>query len=89
MVSGHGVRGGRGRCYSLWRDFLVCAERHGTYGPGICQLERADYIECLHHTKLVNEPFEQMFLMVGILRSAKKQNLSLWFFSGVPNLNQL
>ena len=45
---------------------MACAEAHGTYGPGVCQLQREDYLECLHHTKLVNEPFEQMFLMVGI-----------------------
>ncbi len=53
MVSGHGVRGGRGRCFTLWRDFMSCAERRGTYGAGVCQEERADYMECLHGSKLV------------------------------------
>lgn len=54
MVTGHGWNGGRGRCYTLWRDFMVCATRHGSYGPGVCQNEREDYIECLHHRKLVH-----------------------------------
>ena len=55
MVTGHGVRGGRGRCFTLWRDFMACAERHGSYGHGVCQEQREDYLECLHHTKLVSE----------------------------------
>jgi len=33
---------------------MKCAERHGSYGPGICQNEREDYVECLHHKKLVS-----------------------------------
>ena len=32
---------------------MACAARHGTYGAGVCQGEREDYIECLHHNKLV------------------------------------
>lgn len=52
MVTGYGFRGGRGRCYTLWMDFMACAERHRSYGANVCQAEREDYIECLHHTKL-------------------------------------
>jgi len=54
MVSGHGVKGGRGRCYTLWRDFVKCAEIKGTYGAGVCNEQRADYLECLHLYKLVS-----------------------------------
>lgn len=54
MVTGYGVNGGRGRCYTLWKDFITCAKKHGTYGPEVCQAEREDYIECLHHAKLVS-----------------------------------
>ena len=56
MVSGHGFKGyGRGRCYTLWQDFMACITKHHSYGAGICQLEREDYIECLHHGKLVSK----------------------------------
>ena len=54
MVTGYGTKGGRGRCFTLWRDLLACAESHGTYGRHVCGKEREDYIECLHHTKLVS-----------------------------------
>ena len=52
-MSGYGLKVGRGRCYTLWRDFMACATKHGAYGAGVCQDEREDYVECLHHTKLV------------------------------------
>lgn len=52
MVSGHGVRGGRGRCFTLFRDFMSCAAQNGSYGAGTCTKEREDYMECLHHTRL-------------------------------------
>lgn len=54
MVSGYGAKGGRGRCYTLWQDFISCTTKHGTYGIGVCQNERDDYMECLHHKKLVS-----------------------------------
>lgn len=54
MVSGHGVRGGRGRCFTLWRDFMKCVESAGSAGSGVCPEQREDYMECLHHAKLVN-----------------------------------
>ncbi len=53
MVTGQGVRGGRGRCFTLWRDFMTCAAQRGSYGPGVCQEQREDYMECLHRSKLV------------------------------------
>ena len=53
MVVGYGFIRGRGRCFTLWKDFMTCAEKHGTYGANVCQAEREDYLECLHHTKLV------------------------------------
>ena len=34
---------------------MKCTERHGSIGMGVCQLEREDYIECLHHKKLVRQ----------------------------------
>ena len=54
MVSGHGARGGRGRCFTLWKDFMSCVAQQGSYGFNVCQSEREDYLECLHHTKLVS-----------------------------------
>ena len=53
MVSGHGVKGGRGRCYTLWRDFMACLETEGSISMKICRHQRDDYMECLHHVKLV------------------------------------
>ncbi len=53
MVSGHGVKGGRGRCFTLWQDFVGCMSRHGSISIGVCQEYREDYMECLHHMKLV------------------------------------
>ncbi|CAI8031568.1 NADH dehydrogenase [ubiquinone] iron-sulfur protein 5-B [Geodia barretti] len=52
MVSGHGVKGGRGRCYTLWRDFMACLETEGSISMKICRHQRDDYMECLHHVKL-------------------------------------
>ena len=54
MVSGHGVKGGRGRCYGLWQDFVACMDRHKSTSLGVCQHQREDYLECLHHPKLVS-----------------------------------
>ena len=54
MVVGYGFKYGRGRCYTLWMDFMACAEKHRSYGAGVCLTEREDYMECLHHTKLVS-----------------------------------
>ena len=53
MVSGHGARGGRGRCYTLWKDFMGCVEQIGRTSLDVCQAQREDYMECLHNTKLV------------------------------------
>ena len=54
MVTGYGVDGTRGRCYTLWMDFMACAAKRGSYGADVCQNEREDYLECLHHAKLVS-----------------------------------
>ena len=61
MVSGHGARHGRGRCFTLWRDFMKCVAIEGTYGMNVCREERDDYMECLHHTKLVSGPYNIKF----------------------------
>ena len=55
MVSGNGVKGGRGRCYTLWVDFMSCLARNDSTSLKICTHEREDYLECLHHAKLVSE----------------------------------
>lgn len=31
---------------------MSCVAQQGSYGMNVCQSERADYMECLHHTKL-------------------------------------
>ncbi len=33
---------------------MSCAAQRGSYGPGVCQEQREDYMECLHRSKLVN-----------------------------------
>lgn len=33
---------------------MSCAAKHRSYGAGVCHSEREDYMECLHHTKLVS-----------------------------------
>ncbi len=56
MVHGYGKNGGRGRCYVFWRDLLMCvqqAEYANKDHTKQCELDREDYIECLHHKKLV------------------------------------
>lgn len=43
---------GRSRCFADWQEFMQCyskAER-----PTECINQRADYLECLHHTKEVS-----------------------------------
>ncbi len=49
------MKGGRGRCYTLWRDFMACLAKHDTVSLKVCHNEREDYLECLHHSKLVCE----------------------------------
>lgn len=66
MVTGHGFYGGRGRCYSLWMDYMACATKHGSYGRGVCQLEKEDYDECLHGKKLVRV-IDIKFIVLGVL----------------------
>lgn len=53
MVSGYGARGGRGRCFSLWQDFMRCISDAGKVSLDVCHSQREDYLECLHHHKLV------------------------------------
>ena len=53
MVVGFGAHGGRGRCYLLWQDFVSCISKAGKASMDVCQNEREDYLECLHHYKLV------------------------------------
>ena len=35
---------------------MKCVAVEGTYGMNVCREERDDYMECLHHTKLVSGP---------------------------------
>lgn len=39
----------------MWQEFLKCVSDQGSYGMNVCQNEREDYLECLHHTKLVSD----------------------------------
>lgn len=52
MVTGYGARGGRGRCFFLWQDFMKCISQAGKVSLDVCHAEREDYLECLHHNKL-------------------------------------
>ena len=36
---------------------MKCVAKEGSYGMNVCQDEREDYMECLHHTKLVSGPY--------------------------------
>ena len=33
---------------------MSCVQQSGSYGMNVCQDQREDYMECLHHPKLVN-----------------------------------
>ncbi|KAL9936243.1 hypothetical protein V8E36_005085 [Tilletia maclaganii] len=49
MASGFGYAGSQSRCFQFFQEFRKCfasADR-----PGECALQRADYMECLHHKK--------------------------------------
>ncbi|KNE54869.1 hypothetical protein AMAG_00817 [Allomyces macrogynus ATCC 38327] len=50
MASGFSLTGGRPRCYAFWQDVQKCfltADEPRTQ----CAPFKADYFECLHHTK--------------------------------------
>merc|ERR1711977_700714 len=49
MASGFGYSGGRSRCHPFWQEFVKCYQ--AAEQPTQCSNQRADYIECLHHTK--------------------------------------
>ncbi|KAK9381502.1 uncharacterized protein V2V93DRAFT_367122 [Kockiozyma suomiensis] len=53
MSSGFGLKGGVGRCYNNWVDFLQCTkdEQKGLVTLAECRLPRNDYLECLKHHK--------------------------------------
>ncbi|PWO00498.1 hypothetical protein FA09DRAFT_293607 [Tilletiopsis washingtonensis] len=51
MASGFGFQGGRSRCYTNWQEFMACYANADA--PKDCINQRADYLECLHHTKEV------------------------------------
>jgi hypothetical protein len=54
MSSGHGAFGGRGRCFQFWEDFSACINKNnGNINSADCVAVKADYFECLHHTKAV------------------------------------
>ena len=51
----YGVSGGRARCSPFWEDLMACAQHSGRREQWEkCRNEREDYIECLHHKKLVS-----------------------------------
>ena len=54
MVLGYGAKGGQGRCYQLWTDFMKCMSDAGVVSPDVCQNSREDYFECLHRKKMVS-----------------------------------
>lgn len=54
MVTGYGVKGGRGRCYTLWADYMACLASHDSNSLKVCTNEREDYMECIHHVKLAS-----------------------------------
>eukprot|EP00042_Codosiga_hollandica_P010368 m.23151 g.23151 ORF g.23151 m.23151 type:complete len:94 (+) comp34742_c0_seq2:84-365(+) len=51
MVHGHGVRGGRGRCYPFFEDFVDCVNAAGAGRAFKCLKQAEDYKECLHLEK--------------------------------------
>ena len=55
MAEGPGLAGNRPRCAPFWDDFLACVLRVGPNDQWVqCQNYREDYLECLHHKKLVS-----------------------------------
>eukprot|EP00127_Corallochytrium_limacisporum_P004241 Clim_evm186s157 gene=Clim_evmTU186s157 len=50
MASGFGAFGGRGRCYAFMEDLKECLDKYDG-NKIMCQNERDDYVECLHHKK--------------------------------------
>ena len=55
MAEGPGLSGNRPRCAPFWDDFLACVVRVGPNDQWVqCQNYREDYLECLHHKKLVS-----------------------------------
>ena len=55
MAEGPGLSGNRPRCAPFWDDFLACVVRVGRNDQWVqCQNYREDYLECLHHKKLVS-----------------------------------
>ena len=55
MAEGPGLSGNRPRCAPFWDDFLACVVKVGPNDQWVqCQNYREDYLECLHHKKLVS-----------------------------------
>ena len=77
MVVGFGAHGGRGRCFLLWQDFLRCISDSGKVSMDICQNQREDYLECLHHHKLVRGLFENNLLLPSSFSSYSTSSSSL------------
>ncbi len=78
MVSGHGAKGGRGRCYTLWQDFVACLGQHGSISLGVCKEQREDYMECLHHLKLVRLNGIQTHPQPTLLLNEEEIKTSSW-----------
>lgn len=67
MVFSHGVTGGKGRCYPFWQDLMYCMARVGALHGEKCTLQFEDYLECLHHTKLVGRVMHLLMLQTVII----------------------
>ena len=52
----YGIDGNRSRCAPFWDEFLSCVNRVGRRDHWEqCRNYREDYMECLHHKKLVRK----------------------------------
>lgn len=78
----YGVQGGRSRCSPFWEDLMACAQEHGRRGQWeACQIQRDDYIECLHHKKLVSTIKRNLFPIVVILCMCILNKISWFWYS--------
>lgn len=51
--SGFGFNGGRGRCFTLWQDYIKCYAQADTERE--CDLYKEDHQECIWHAKEVQQ----------------------------------
>ena len=64
---GPGLDGNRPRCAPFWDDFFACVVKNGRNEQwALCKEQREDFMECLHHKKLVRFSFIFLFLWVTL-----------------------